>query len=216
MTPENFQALALSWLAVISTVIGAAVFVILQNKDKIAAAVDVIRDLISRVDKHDDQAKMNTTTQVTDIKVAALKKIIPFILIPILFISGCEQLATLQAKPATQVAEKLAGQIIFSTLLSAAQTEANGGKINSAWGISAGLNSISTIVSNLSNDQATAVIVDTATTFAGDTSMKPIAQKLAQAYLSANPQTSADKTATVLAISSGVQKGTQQATASLP
>jgi hypothetical protein len=113
---------------------------------------------------------------------------------------------------AAQVAEKLA----LEFLLSAIQNKANGGKFDSAWVTSTGLNSLGDAVKDVPNDKAGPVIVKTIQDFTADPSTKPLAQKLAAAYVAANPQTPAEKTATLVGLANGVQSGTQKAVAATP
>jgi hypothetical protein len=150
------------------------------------------------------------------------------LLLPALFLSGCvidpvtgkktfsaakmeADFKAFQANPNVQAAERAAGAAVLSFITSAATTEVAGNNFDSSFAIGAAMNSISAAVRTLPNDQAASLVSSTAQNFAQDTSTKPVARKLAQAYLAANPQTPAEKTAVVVALGTGATNGATSA-----
>jgi len=121
---------------------------------------------------------------------------------------GCAELQNLQSKPAIQEAEKEG----WSILNSAAQAVANGGKMDSAWAVPVALNSISDLVkSTVSNEQAASLIQASVAQFATDPQLQHVGQDLAKAFISAQPQTAAEKQGVVVALSTGASNGLAQA-----
>lgn len=128
------------------------------------------------------------------------------ILVGILCITlcACSSIQTFLASPQGKTTE----QVALNILVAAAGAYATGGTINAAWAVPVALNSISTIVKNSGNNsQAAQVIQNTVTNFATDSTSKSVAQKLASAFVAANPQTPEAREATVIALATGASNG---------
>lgn len=146
-----------------------------------------------------------------------MKTIILSTLLCCLSVTSCTTLPDGTSQFDPKKAEAIAGTVVLQALLSMAQTKFSGGDIDKAWAMSAAMNSISTVVKSLDNQQAAALIQGTSMQFAnGDPKFASVTTNLAKTYVAANPQTEAQKTAAVLALSTGISAGTQKAVNAVP
>lgn len=117
---------------------------------------------------------------------------------------SCADIQTFLASPQGKTTKEVA----LNILVAAAESYATGGTINAAWAIPVALNSISTVVKNSGNNtEAAQVIQNTVTNFSSDTTTKKVAQKLASAFVAANPQTPEAREATIVALATGASQG---------
>lgn len=70
MTPDQFQTVALAWLAAISAVATGAAVIIAKNWTAIGNAIEAIHQLRARLNSHDETLKVDTKNLEPAIPVA--------------------------------------------------------------------------------------------------------------------------------------------------
>lgn len=146
-----------------------------------------------------------TTSSYTSSGARASKRaLIAVALASLVAVTGCQTLQKIQANPFVQQAEKLG----WNVAINAATTYATGGQINAAWAAPVALNSLSELIkTTTSNQQAAALIDATTQQFVNDPKFAHIGKDLAKAFVAANPQTPAQKSAVVVALATGASNG---------
>jgi len=128
-----------------------------------------------------------------------------------LAVAACSTLQKLQSNPVVQQAEKAGWNIA----LNAAETYATGGKLDAAWAAPLALNSVSDLVkATTSNQQAAAIIDATTQQLVNDPKFAHLGKDFANAFIAANPQTPAQKSAVVVALATGASQGLTDSTKS--
>lgn len=127
---------------------------------------------------------------------------------------GCASVAAWQANPRTQRVERVAGQIALDALLSTTNQLRSGQKLDNAWAVNIGINSLVDVVKSLTNQQAAALVTETTTEFApADKDFAQAGTKLGNVLLEADPKTPEARANVVAALAQGV--GTAAAAADL-
>lgn len=198
---EAFQALALKWIAALTAIIAAV-------SGLIAFVLAKLQEVRERINRQDQRLGLMPTIPADVIspttgQIAPLQKapssVLLLLLIPIPFLSGCAAMQEFQSKPGVQLAESLAIQAAQSYF-------ANGGNVDTLWGISQGINAASGIYTLEQQKQAPDVVKTAIKTFANDpTAVNGLSTKVASIIASSGSNSPAETSKVIQAVANGIQ-----------